>query len=174
MAFLTIVELIMLLREVNVSTLLCENGHGSQACLRKWHRQVHVLQLIVRAFLHRCRVLFNWTKVEIRMRSLQKRVARLTRKRPNCFTGRQLYLRDLIWSAVESGAADEKTGVEIAQDCFRDHGKLYKELPRALQRSTWDPHTCLLEGSKHVRWMLSLFCFEVILFFRKVKPHVRG
>ena len=147
------IAFLLLLMEVNISTLIVENGHGSAAILRKWHRMVHLDQLMLRAFLGRVRVLFTLTPTQKKVKRFLTKLARLNRRRPLNFTGRQLYLRELVIVTTDSVAGSDFDGREWSQHCFKHHGSIYSQLPRAVQRCVC--YRCDRISKHHVKKVLS-------------------
>ena len=138
----TLVDACKLMLELSFTTKMCEQAHGSAACLRKLHDyEQRTLQR--RTLVHQCRALWRQSDVEKQAARIQRQLDRLNAAVPGRIGGRHMFLKDL--SLTASSRLSERTG----RTAMWGHGM------RTPRRSPCDVMTFSLARRRRQRVMIS-------------------
>jgi hypothetical protein len=126
-----VVAFVALLLDVAFTSAMTEDAHGSAAIVRTYHNCCELRQLLARALLHQLRSFFRLSELEWSIARILAKIARLMRRRPQSFRGRQFFFQQTVLDAVDNEQNNDVDGIDLAQSCMIQHADLYAELPRA-------------------------------------------
>ena len=118
-----------LLARAGWSTTATEQGHSSSGCLMKLHKMYGARTMQDRACVMAASPLFSKTNFERKLFALERRLASLDRRRPNYLTGRQLFLRELNYTANRMRLEGKNFKPDFRKGIMIDHGKLWQRVP---------------------------------------------
>lgn len=130
-------DLLVLLGNASNSNLAGEQAHACAAVLRRKHPDYEVKSLQCRAQLLQMQPLLTEAAEERRIRRLEAKVERLSRKSPGHFTGRHALLQDLARVSKHLAQCGKEVGANEHQRIMRMHGSLWREMNEA-QRHVWE------------------------------------
>ncbi len=141
-----IVLAVQLLAEVNWSTILVEQSHGSIATVQKSHRLYSADVLSRHAFCHRVAILFR-QPVDSTLKGLENNVTKLAKKTPGRFNGKDLFIQECFAGAkqrVPEGERGQSFATQVMTQANRRWGS-----PPASSKSTWNSRAAK-EASEYV------------------------
>jgi len=115
-------EGLALLAKAGWSTQDEESGHKITSALIQLHRQYGARTLQARALVSSFAPLLTLTKDEKRLIALNKKLQVRQNKKPNYFTGRQLFLQELNTEAAAQRIAGRGVPLDIADQIIHGHG----------------------------------------------------
>lgn len=122
------------LRQVSWSTTTVEQCHGSASTLMKAHGDYGKKTLMARAMVHMMRPLFQQPQELKQADSLDARVGRWSRKRPDVSGGRQQYFKECMGVAKTLLAPGAKMSKYARQAIMSWHGAEYKKMSEEQHR----------------------------------------
>jgi len=105
-----------------------EAGHVSASGPLKQHRNLGAPAVKARSNVIQMRPLVNADKAKAKLMRLQAQSERLARSNPECFGGRQLYLRELNEKSDEFKADGREVDPAISQKIFNKHGSAWSSM----------------------------------------------
>lgn len=127
---------VMLLREINWTTVPVEQAHGSCAVLHRMHPTYTAETLVFRALVHNCRDLFAIDPEERRLAKKHAQLEALKRKQPEKVSGKHAFLAASLKAAkglLPPGSKMQKTQTN---QVVKQHSAAFDALPQA-SRAAW-------------------------------------
>ena len=123
-----IVAALELLKETSCTVGLVEQAHASGAVIHRDHKQYTEMVLRIRIMVHQARSLFKPDVIPRAVLNMQSQLQRLQRSRPECASGRQMYLKDMVRQLVHIRDMPKDRRREASRQAFICHAEHYEGL----------------------------------------------
>ena len=123
----TLVDILVLLRDVPFSTINVEQAHGSSSTIRRFHPALDLDVHMQRAFLHQCRHLFLPSQVQKEQAKTAERVSRLQARSKRALSARHVFFKHLA-EAASRRAGPGHLSSEAMQGVMTAHTTLYASM----------------------------------------------
>ena len=152
--------------ELSCTTNLVEQGHGSGACLRKYHDTYNERTLRWRCLHHQCRALLNDSKDERVSRALRNHIADLEGYAPS-IGGRQMFFKVMLNNKMNAVDGDGGDARKRARRIMSDHAAAYEQLPKR-ERAAYD-----LKARKYVEYKKEETRGDIVHLRARLELHER-
>ena len=122
--------LLWLLHQASWSSTAVEQAHVASSALHRFHGAYEGDTLQARSLVAGFVVLVRPTKSSRKLVVLQRRMQRLERKRLEHFTGRQLYVRELMFRSADLRLRGRSLPTNSQSKVIQSHGKLWRAISR--------------------------------------------
>ena len=127
----TILQGLDALDQISWTALGVEQGHASASGVMKLHREYGVATLMARSMVSQFRPLLAASPEERKLRAAMRSDEVLGKKQLKRFTGRQLYLKELVELAQRWKAEGRKVPPNVHVHIMHSHGKGWASMPAA-------------------------------------------
>ena len=122
-------EALALLAQCSWSSFVTEQGHGAASSIRKRHEEYSAETLVCRAILQSMAPLFASSEEEKCIEKIKSQIQFLEGRRPNCITGRQMYVKALLKMTDYHRRQARKLKDDVNLRVMKNHSSGWAALP---------------------------------------------